>query len=95
MSTRNAKRFLIAVGLALLLPGMAGAAGFGPVQDSLWEAFVSRLWDGLVSVWTSGGPVDDPDGEGTNGGGSIDPNGGENGTGSDSGDGGGSIDPNG
>jgi hypothetical protein len=81
MIAKSAKRFLIAAGLALLLPGMAGAAGFGPAQDSFWEALVSRLWDGLVSVWTAGG--------------SVDPNGGENGTGSDPGDSGGSIDPNG
>lgn len=90
MTARSAKRFLIAAGLALLLPGMAGAAGFGPVQDSFWEALVSRMWNGLVSVWTA-----DSGGEGTNAGGSIDPNGGENGTGSDDGDAGGSIDPNG
>lgn len=94
MIARSAKRFLIAAGLALLLPGMAGAAGFGPAQDSFWETLVSRMWNGLVSVWTVGGSID-PNGEGTNAGGSIDPNGGESGTGSESGDGGGSIDPNG
>jgi hypothetical protein len=86
---KNAKRFLLALGLALLLPGMAGAAGFGPVDDSLWgrladpEALFARIWDDLTDLWTSGASID-PNGEGPDGAGScvgpdcgasIDPNG--------------------
>ena len=87
---RNAKRFLLALGLALLLPGVAGAAGFGPAaEDSLWgrlaepAALFARLWEGLTSLWTSGASID-PNGEGPDGAGtcvgpdcgaSIDPNG--------------------
>lgn len=86
---KNAKRFLLALGLALLLPGMAGAAGFGTADDSLWgrladpaELF-ARLWDGLTDVMTSGASID-PNDEGPDGAGacvvpdcgaSIDPNG--------------------
>jgi hypothetical protein len=86
MVPKNMKRLVLAVGLALLLPGAAGAAGFGAAGDSFWgrladpvEAF-ARFWDGLTSVWTGGG--------------SVDPNGGTSGAQS-GGDGGGSIDPNG
>jgi hypothetical protein len=93
MVAKNAKRLVLAVGLALLLPAMAGAAGFGSIDDSSWGAltFFSRAWEGLTSLWTGGGSID-PNGEGTNGGGSIDPNG----LGACvPGDCGGSIDPNG
>lgn len=84
----NGKRFLLALGLVLLLPGMAGAADFGPAEDSFWgrladpaELF-ARVWDGLTSLWTSGP--------------SIDPNGGEsNGAACTGNDCGPSIDPNG
>jgi hypothetical protein len=84
----NAKHLLLALGLILLLPGMAGAAGFGPVDDSLWgkladpAALAARIWEGLTSIWTGGGSIDPNGGEGVNGSGS-------------GGDGGGSIDPNG
>lgn len=88
---RNAKRFLLALGLALLLPGVAGAAGSGPAaEDSLWgrladpAAFFARVWEGLTSLWTSGASIDpngadDPNGAATCAGpecgASIDPNG--------------------
>ena len=91
MVPKNMKRLVLAVGLALLLPGAAGAAGFGAAGDSCWrqmadpvEAF-ARFWDGLTSVWTGGGSVD-PNGN---------PTGGETNGAQGDGDGGGSIDPNG
>ena len=92
MVSKKTKRLVLAVGLALLLPGAAGAAGFGVAGNSFWgrlgdpvEIF-ARLWDGVTSLWTGGG--------------SVDPNGNPNGGGPTSGsqgggDGGGSIDPNG
>lgn len=88
-TAKNAKRLLLALGLALLLPGMAAAADFGSADDSLWgrladpAALIARLWDGLTSIWTSGASID-PNGEGPDGAGvcprpdcgaSIDPNG--------------------
>lgn len=84
---RNAKRLLLlVVGLALLLPGAAGAADFGREEASFWAwaspaALFDRLWeswDGLTGLWTNGGAID-PFGEGTDGAGSVDPNGGTNG----------------
>lgn len=95
MVPKNAKRFLLAVAI-VLLPGVAGAAGFGAEGGSFWSSFFGRLWEGVTSVWTGGGSVDpNGGGEGTNGGGSVDPNGGgTNGLG-ENGDGGGSVDPNG
>lgn len=87
---KNAKRFVLAAGFALLLPGMAGAAGSGPAERSFWEdwanpaALLARVWEGLVGVWTDGSSIDPPTGEGVNGGGTC--------PGSDCG---GSIDPNG
>lgn len=96
MVPKNAKRFLLALGIALL-PSVAGAAGFGAAGDSFWGrmadpmALFGRLWEGVTSIWTGGGSVDpNGTGEGTNGGGSVDPNGAQG-----SGDGGGSVDPNG
>jgi hypothetical protein len=89
---KTAKRFLLALGLALLLPGAAGAAGSGAAEPSFWEdwanpaALVARLWESwgeLTGVWTNGDSID-PNGEGTNGAGSC--------AGSDCGP---SIDPNG
>lgn len=81
------KRFLLALGLVLLLPGMARAADFGPAEDSFWgrladpAAFFARAWDELTSLWTSSASID-PTGEepgtvcvGTQCGASIDPNG--------------------
>ncbi len=97
MIGRNAKRLLLVVGLALLLPGAAGAAGFGPAEPSFWSwsgaaALFDRLWEGwgeLTGVATNGGSIDPNGGGTTENGGSIDPHGGgttENG---------GSIDPHG
>ncbi len=83
MAAKNLKRFLLVLGIALLLPGGAGAADSGAVERSLWEdgaAFFARVWDGLTGVWTGSGPIGDPNGLGE---------------GTDGGDGGGSIDPNG
>jgi len=69
---KTAKRFVLAAGFALLLPGMAGAAGFGPAEPSFWgglanpAALVARIWDGwegLMSLWTAGMTVD-PNGNG-------------------------------
>jgi hypothetical protein len=88
MIAKNAKRWLLAVVLALLLPGAAGAADFGPANDSFWRlanpaALFGRLWEGLTSLWAAG-PSIDPNGEGAEGvgvcsgsdcGASIDPNG--------------------
>lgn len=87
MVPKKMKRLVLAVGLALLLPGAAGAAGFGMAGDSFWgrladpvEVF-TRFWDGVASLWMGGGSVD-PNGKpesgaqgGGEGGGSIDPNG--------------------
>lgn len=91
MVPKNMKRLVLAVGLTLLLPGAAGAAGFGAAGDSFWrqladpvEAF-ARFWDGLTSAWMGGGSID-PNGNPTGGG----PNGAQG-----NGDGGGSVDPNG
>ena len=96
MISKNVKRFVLASAVALLLPGAAGAAGFGPVTESFWGrmadpgAFLAQLWQGLTGAWqASGGSIDPNGGATTNGGGSIDPNGGDNP------DGGGSVDPNG
>jgi hypothetical protein len=100
MIAKNAKRLILVVGLALLAPGVAGAAGVGSVEPSFWgeladsTALFSRAWERLASLWTGGGSID-PNGEGTNGGASIDPNGGVNGSGACVGDCGASIDPNG
>lgn len=89
MVAKHAKRFLLVLGLVLLLPGMVGAAGFEPAGPSFWEgladpaALLGRLWDGLTGVLTSGASID-PNGEDTSGAGvcvgsdcgaSIDPNG--------------------
>lgn len=88
MVPKNMKRLVLAVGLTLLLPGAAGAAGFGVAGDSFWgrlgdpvEVF-ARFWEGVASVWTGGGSVDPNGGGPTNGaqgggdgGGSVDPNG--------------------
>ena len=82
------KRFLLALGLVLLLPGMAGAADVGPAEDSFWgrladptELF-ARVWGELTGLWTSGtsaGPNGEEPGAavcvGTECGASIDPNG--------------------
>jgi hypothetical protein len=97
---KHAKRLLLAAGLALLLPGVAGAAGFGPAEPSFWEwaqpaALFGRLWDGLTGLWTSGGAATDPNGEGTNGGATAPGGEGANGAGVCVGDCGPSIDPNG
>ena len=84
MNRRNAKRLLLVLGLALLLPGTAGAAGFGLAEPSFWSgaaALFDRLWDGLTADWTNGGSIDPNGGEGTDNGGSIDPNGGLSGVG--------------
>jgi len=92
MVVKNAKRILVAAGLALLLPGVAGAAGFGPAAEpSFWAGLanpaelLARIWDGwdgLASLWTSGM--------------TIDPNGGGDGAGvCPGGDCGPTIDPNG
>lgn len=87
MVAKNTKRLVLAVGLALLLPGAAGAAGFGVAGDSLWGRLadpaevIARFWDGVTSLWTGGG--------------SVDPNGGPTSGAQAGGDGGGSIDPNG
>jgi hypothetical protein len=100
MVPKNAKRFLLALGIALL-PGVAGAAGFGGGGGSFWGRLadpmelLGRAWDGLTSLWTGGGSVDPNGGAGTDGGGSVDPNGGGTSGARGSGDGGGSIDPNG
>ena len=81
------KRFLLALGLALLLPGMAGAVDFAPAEDSFWgaladpAAFLARAWDELAILWTDAA--------------SIDPNGGENNGACVGHDCGASIDPNG
>jgi hypothetical protein len=90
MVTKNAKRLLLALGLALLLPGVAGAADFGRVERSFWEDWANpaelaaRLlesWGELTGLWTSGGSID-PNGTdgagvcvGSDCGGSIDPHG--------------------
>ena len=104
MIGKNAKRLLLVLSLALLLPGTAGAAGFGAAEPSFWEesaAIFSRFWEswtGLTGLWTSGGSIDPHGGAGTNGdgGGSIDPNGGLNGAGAcTAGDCGITVDPNG
>jgi len=72
---KTAKRFVLAAGFALLLPGAAGAAGFGPAEASFWGDWANparlfaRLWDrweGLTGVWMNGGSID-PNGEGPNG----------------------------
>lgn len=89
MIAKNAKRLVLAVGLALLVPGMAGAAGFSPINDSFWEALLARAWDGLTSVWASAGTSNPQGNQGTNTGATIDPNG------ACAGDCGASIDPNG
>jgi hypothetical protein len=89
MVAKNAKRFLLVAGLSLLLPGIAGAAGFGrAAEPSFWEAlsdpagFLARVWNNLTGIETSGA--------------SIDPNGGMNGGAvCTNGDCGASIDPNG
>lgn len=92
---KNAKRLVLAFGLALLIPGVAGAAGFGTMERSFWggladpAAVFARVWEGLAGLWTGGGSID-PNGESADGGGSIDPNG--LCAGSDCGS---SIDPNG
>jgi hypothetical protein len=66
---KTAKRFVLAAVLALLLPGVAGAAGFDPAElssaePSFWEdwaakpaAFFARVWEGLTGVWTAGVPA--------------------------------------
>jgi hypothetical protein len=106
MVAKNANRFLLALGLALLLPGAAGAADFGRVERSFLEDWANpaelaaRLWESwgeLTGVWAGGGSIDPNGGEGTDGGGSIDPNGGgTNGAGvCAGGDCGATIDPNG
>jgi hypothetical protein len=87
MVAKHAKRFLLVLGLVLLLPGMVGAAGLKsePAQHSFWEdsaAVLGRLWDGLTDALMSGASID-PNGKdpGPNGalcpdcGASIDPNG--------------------
>ena len=71
---KTVKRFVLAVGFALLLPGMAGAAGFGPAEPSFWEdwaakpaALLARVWEGwegLMSLGTAGMTID-PNGEGS------------------------------
>lgn len=70
---KTAKRFVLAAGFALLLPGVAGAAGFGPAERSSWAdwanpaalfARVWESWEGLAGVWMTGGSID-PNGEGT------------------------------
>ncbi len=75
---KTAKRFVLAAGFALLLPGVAGAAGSGLAEPS-WEgwgdtaALFARLWegwDGLKSLWTAGMTVD-PNGTDGNGAGSC------------------------
>ena len=90
---KKAKRFLVAAGLALLLPGVAGAADFGPMGDSFWGGLFGQVWEGLTGVWTAGGSIDPNGMDGADAGGSIDPNGGLNGA--CVGDCGPSIDPNG
>lgn len=100
MIAKKAKRFLLASGLALLLPGAAGAAGFGPAEHSFWGAEIfTRLWASwgeVTGLWMNGGSIDPHGGEGTNGGGSVDPNGGGmNGAGACIRDCGATIDPNG
>jgi hypothetical protein len=69
---KTAKRFVLAVGFALLLPGVAGAAGFRPAERSFWEdwenpaALFARIWESweeLTGVWMTGGSID-PNGEG-------------------------------
>lgn len=89
MVAKHAKRFLLVLGLVLLLPGVVGAAGFDAAEPSFWEgladpvALLGRMWDGLTGVLTSGASID-PNGTGPNGAGvcvggdcgaSIDPNG--------------------
>ena len=81
------KRFLLALGLVLLLPGMAAAADASPAENSFWErladpgAFFARVWGELANLWTSGSSTN-PNGEeagaacvGPECGASIDPNG--------------------
>ena len=87
MVAKHAKRFLLVLGLVLLLPGVVGAAGFDTAEHSFWEglanpaALLGRFWDGLTDVLAGGASID-PNGEGPNGAGvcadcgaSIDPNG--------------------
>lgn len=101
MTSKNARRFVLAAAIALL-PGVAGAAGFGPTTESFWGrladpgAFLAQVWQGLTGAWqASGGSIDPNGGDTPDGGGSIDPNGGVNGATVCPGECGGSIDPNG
>ena len=90
------KRLLpLTVAAALLLvPGPASAAGLDR-DGGLWSrldpgAFFAQVWGAFLNVLPMGGGSIDPNGgENPDGGGSIDPNG------LTVGDGGGSIDPNG
>jgi hypothetical protein len=84
MVRKHAQRFLLTLSLALLLPGAAGAAGFGPAEHSLWKDWASpaelfaRLaesWGELTGAWTHGGAVDPHGLPGTDAGGAVDPNG--------------------
>ena len=96
------KRLLpLTVAAALLLvPGPASAAGLD--RDGFWGrladpgALFAQVWGAFLDVLPMGGGSIDPNGgDNPDGGGSIDPNGGGlNGLAGD-GDGGGSIDPNG
>jgi hypothetical protein len=90
MVVKNAKRILAAASFALLLPGAAGAAGFGAeAEPSFWAKLASPMelagrildgWDGLSSLWTAGMTID-PNGDGNGAGvcpdcgATIDPNG--------------------